>query len=169
MPIKVGNTGISEIYVGGTKITQAYRGSTLIYQLATPPAGYDSYKVHLTWSRNDNFNMAGLKINGVQATTSQVSSISQYDGGWHDASSADIASAIDWNNNQGKSFYGTEVVISFTSAATVTEVQVHTGLWYGGGSMAVTMYLDGVKDGVETYLGRTSETNSSNKIYTVSV
>lgn len=39
MPIKVGNTGIGEIYVGGTKIAQAYRGSTLIYQLATPPVG----------------------------------------------------------------------------------------------------------------------------------
>lgn len=169
MPIKVGNTGIGEIYVGGTKIAQAYRGSTLIYQLATPPAGYDSYNVHLTWDRNDNFNMAGLKINGVQATTSQVASIRTYNGVWGDASSTEISKAIDWNNNQGQSFYGTEVVINFTSAATVTEVQVHTGLWYGGGSMTVTMYLDGVRDGVETYLGRTSGTNSSNKTYTVSV
>lgn len=168
MPIKVGNTGIGEIYVGGTKIAQAYRGSTLIYQLVTPPVGYDSYKIHLTWSSNDNFNMAGVKIDGVQATTSDVSSIYKYNGGWSALSSTDLASAIDWNNNNGVAMYGTAVDINIDRTS-LSSVQVHTGLWYGGGSMTVTMHLAGVSNGVETDLGYTSHTNGSNLTYAVSV
>lgn len=166
MSFKLGNTNIGEIYVGSQKIAEAYVGSTLVYQLAT---GYDSYKVHLTWSSNDNFNMAGLKINGVQATTSQVTSLWYYDGSWHEATSSDVASAIDWTNNNGKSFYGTGFDVNFTSDDTVTQVQVHTGLWYGGGSMTVTVHVAGVKDGVETDLGYTSATNAANLTYTVSI
>lgn len=167
MSFKLGNTNIGELYVGNTKIAQAYLGSSLVYQL--PSTGYDSYKVHITWSSNDNFNMAGLKINGVQATTSQVTSIWYYNGGWNEASSTDRNSAIDWSNNNGKSFYGTAIDINFTSDDPVTQVQVHTGLWYGGGSMTVTIHIAGVKDGVETDLGYTSGTNSNDKTYTINV
>ena len=164
----IGSSHIAEMYVGSTKIAQAYVGSTLVFQL--PAAGYDSYKVHLTWSSNDNFNMAGLKINGIQATNSQVTSIRYYENGsWHEASSTDRNSAINWNNNNGKSFYGTKIDISFTSDDPVTEVQVHTGLWYGGGSMTVTVHVAGVKDGAETDLGYTSQTNAANIIYTVNI
>lgn len=161
----IGSSKIAEMYVGSTKIAQAYVGSTLVFQL--PAAGYDSYKVHITWSSNDNFNMAGLKINGVQATTTQVTSIRYYNGGWNEASSTDRNSAIDWNNNNGKAFYGTKVDISFASDDPVTQVQIHTGLWYGGGSMTVTIHVAGVKDGAETDLGYTSGTNSNDKTYTI--
>lgn len=166
--INIGSSKIAEMYVGSTKIAQAYVGSTLVFQL--PAAGYDSYKVHLTWSSNDNFNMAGLHIDGVQATTSQVTSLRHYENGsWHEASSTDMNSAINWNNNNGKSFYGTKIDISFTSDNVPSTVQVKTGRWYGGGSMTVTMHVAGVKDGVETDLGYTSNTNAANLIYTVNV
>ena len=167
MSFKLGNTNIGELYVGSTKIAQAYLGSTLVYKL--PAAGYDSYKVHITWSSNDNFNMAGLKIDDVQSTTTQVTSIWYYNGGWSESTSEDVASAIDWNNNNGKSFYGTGVDINFTSDTTPTTVQVHTGKWYGGGSMSITIHVAGVKDGVETDLGYTSDTNSNDKTYTISL
>ena len=163
---KVGNTTIGEIYVGSAKIVEAYVGSSLVYQLAT---GYDSYKVHITWNGSNNFNMAGLKINGVQATQAQCTSIWYYDNGWHEASSTDRNSAIDWTNNNGKSFYGTAIDINFTSDDTVTQVQVHTGLWYGGGSQTITMHVAGVKDGVETDLGYTTATNAANLTYTISI
>lgn len=156
---------IKEIYVGSQKIKEAYVGSTLVYQL--PAEGYDSYKVHITWSSANNFNMAGLKINGVQATTSQVTSLWYYDNSWKEASSTDRNSAIDWNNNNGKSFYGTQIDINFTSDDPVTQVQVHTGLWYGGGSQTVTIHVAGVKDDVETDLGYTSGTNNNDKTYTI--
>ena len=156
---------IKEIYVGSQKIKEAYVGSSLVYQL--PAEGYDSYKVHITWNSNDNFNMAGLKINGVQATTSQVTSIWYYNGGWSELSSTDRNSAIDWSNNNGKSCYGTAIDINFTSDDPVTQVQVHTGLWYGGGGMTVTIHVAGVKDDVETDLGYTSGTNSNDKTYTI--
>lgn len=167
MSFKLGNTNIGELYVGSTKIAQAYLGSTLVYQL--PAAGYDSYKVHITWSSNDNFNMAGLKIDGVQSTTTQVTSILYYNGDWTEASSTDRNSAIDWNNNNGKSFYGTAVDINFTNDTIPTTVQIHTGKWYGGGSMTVTIHVAGVKDGVETDLGYTSDTNDADKTYTISL
>lgn len=165
--VNVGNQKIGELYVGSTKIAQAYVGSTLVFKL--PSGGYDSYKVHVTWNSNDNFNMAGLKINGVQATTSQVTSIWLYNGSWSEISSSDVASSIDWSNNNGNSLYGTAFDINFTSSDPVTQVQVHTGLWYGGGSMDVTIHVAGVKDGVETDLGYTSGTNSNDKTYTINV
>ena len=162
----IGSSKIAEMYVGSTKIAQAYVGSTLVFQL--PAAGYDSYKVHLTWSSNDNFNMAGLHIDGVQASSSQVTSLRYYHGGWTEASSSDRNAAIRWeNNDQGKSFYGSAIDISFTADSIPTSVQVKTGTWYGGGSMTVTMHVAGVKDGVETDLGYTTKTNSANIIYTV--
>ena len=165
--LTVGNTNIGEIYVGSAKIAEAYVGSTLVYQIAS--SGYDSYKVHLTWSSTDNFNMAGLHIDGVQATTSQVTSLWYYDGSWHEASTSDRETAIQWDNNdQGKSFYGTAIDINFT-ADTPSTVQVKTGRWYGGGSMTVTMHVAGVKDGVETDLGYTSATNAADLTYTVNI
>ena len=167
MALKLGNTNIGELYVGSQRIAQAYLGSSLVYQLQT--GGYDSYKIHITWNSNDNFNMAGVKINGVQATTDQVTSIWYYNGGWNEADATDKASAIDWTNNNGKSFYGTGVDVNFTSDDTVTTVQVHTGLWYGGGSMTVTVHVAGVKDGVETDLGYTSDTNTNDLTYTISL
>lgn len=165
--INIGSSKIAEMYVGSTKIAQAYVGSTLVYQL--PAVGYDSYKVHITWSSNDNFNMAGLKIDGVQATTSQVTSLWYNNGGWQESSSTDRNSAIDWSNNNGKSYYGTAIDINFTSDNVPTTVEVKTGRWYGGGSMTVTIHVAGVKDGVETDLGYTSNTNAANLIYTVNI
>jgi len=168
MSFKLGNTNISELYVGSTKIAQAYLGSTLVFQL--PAQGYDSYKVHFTWSSNDNLAMAGLHIDGVQATTSQVTSLRYYNGGWQEASTSDRNTAIQWDNNdQGKAFYGTAIDINFTADNVPSTVQVKTGRWYGGGSMTVTMHVAGVKDGVETDLGYTSETNAANLIYTVNI
>ena len=113
--------------------------------------------------------MQVLKINGVQATQAQCTSLWYYDNGWNEASSTDRNSAIDWTNNNGKSFYGTAIDINFTSDDLVTQVQVHTGLWYGGGSQTVTMHVAGVKEGVETDLGYTSQTNKANLIYTVNI
>lgn len=162
----IGSSKIAEMYVGSTKIAQAYVGSTLVFQL--PAAGYDSYKVHLTWSSNDNFNMAGLKINDALVSPSQVTSLLYYNGGWQEASSTDKNTAIEWyNNDNGKSFYGTAIDINFTSSDPVTQVQVKTGTWYGGGSMTVTMHVAGVKNGVETDLGYTQQTNGANMVYTV--
>lgn len=132
-------------------------------------SGYDSYKVHITWSSNDNFNMAGLKINSVQATQAQCTSVSYYDGSWHDLSSTDRNTAIDWSNDGGKGMYGNAIDIDFTSDDPVTQVQVRTGTWYGGGSMTVTMHVAGVKDGVETDLGYTTATNAANLTYTISI
>ena len=164
----IGSSKIAEMYVGSTKIAQAYLGSTLVFQL--PAAGYDSYKVHLTWSSNDNFNMAGLHIDGVQATTTQVTSIWFYNGSWQEASSTDKDTAIQWNNNdQGKSWYGNAIDINFTSDNVPSIIEVKTGRWYGGGSMTVTMHVAGVKDGVETDFGYTSNTNAANLIYTVNI
>ena len=163
----IGSSKIAEMYVGSTKIAQAYVGTTLVFQL--PTTGYDSYKVHLTWSSNDNFNMAGLHIDSVQATTSQVTSLWYYDGSWHEASTSDRETAIQWDNNdQGKSFYGTAIDINFT-ADTPSTVQIKTGTWYGGGSMTVTMHVAGVKDGVETDLGYTTATNAAALTYTVNI
>lgn len=164
----IGSSKIAEMYVGSTKIAQAYVGSTLVYQL--PAVGYDSYKVHLTWSSNDNFNMAGLHIDGVQATSSQVTSLLYYNGGWQESSSTDRNTAIKWDNNDnGKSYYGTAIDINFTADNVPSTVQIKTGRWYGGGSMTVTMHVAGVKDGVETDLGYTSNTNNANLIYTVNI
>lgn len=164
----IGSSKIGEMYVGSTKIAQAYLGSTLVFQL--PAAGYDSYKVHLTWSSNDNFNMAGLRIDGVQASSSQVTSLWFNNGGWQEASSTDRNTAIQWDNNDnGKSFYGTAIDINFTADSVPTSVQVKTGTWYGGGSMKVTMHIAGVKDGVETDLGYTQHTNSAGLTYTVNI
>ena len=93
-----------------------------------------------------------------------------YNGGWSEASSSDREKAIEWyNNDEGKSFYGTAIDINFTSSSVLTSVQIKTGTWYGGGSMIVTMHVAGVKDGVETDLGYTSGTNSNNKTYTINV
>ena len=166
MSFNINNQEVKEIYVGNKQVLEAYVGSSLVYSL---PSGYDSYKVHITWSSNDNFNMAGLKINGIQATTSQVTSIWYYNGSWSELPSGDVADAIDWTNNNGKSCYGTAIDINFTSDDPVTQVQVHTGLWYGGGSMTVTVHVAGVKDGVETDLGYTSDTNNADLTYTVSI
>ena len=166
----IGSSKIAEMYVGSTKIAQAYLGSSLVFQVAQPQANYDSYKVHLTWSSNDNFNMAGLKIDGVQATSTQVTSLWYNNGGWQEASSTDKNTAIQWDNNDnGKSYYGTAIDINFTSDNVPSTVQVKTGRWYGGGSMTVTMHVAGVKDGVETDLGYTSNTNDANLIYTVNI
>lgn len=167
MSFSLGNTKIKEMYLGSTKIKEAYLGATLIFKLDS--GGYDSYKVHITWSSNDNFNMAGVKINGVQATSSEVTSIWYYNGGWSELSSTDVDSAIDWNNNNGNSVYGTAIDINLEPANPITSVQIHTGLWYGGGNMSVTIHLAGVKDGVETDLGYTSGTNTNDKTYTISV
>lgn len=166
MSLNINNKEVKEIYVGNRQVLEAYVGSSLVYSI---PSVYDSYKVHITWSSNDNFNMAGLKINGVQATTSQVTSLWYYDSSWHEASSTDRNSAIDWTNNNGKSFYGTAIDINFTSDDPVTQVHVHTGLWYGGGSQTVTIHIAGVKDGVETDLGYTSDTNTNDKTYTINI
>jgi hypothetical protein len=167
MSFNINNQEVKEIYVGNKQVLEAYVGSSLVYSL---PSGYDSYKVHLTWSSNDNFNMAGLKINGVQATTSQVTSLWYYDGNWHEASTSDKDTAIQWDNNdQGKSFYATAIDINFTADDVPATVQIHTGKWYGGGSMTVTMHVAGVKDDVETDLGYTSNTNTADLIYTVSI
>jgi len=172
MSFKLGNTNISELYVGNSKIAQAYLGSSLVFQVSQPqpPVSYDSYKVHLTWSSSNNFNMAGLHIDGVQATTSQVTSMWYYYESWQEASSTYKSIAIQWDNNdQGQSFYGTAIDINFTSDNVPSTVQVKTGTWYGGGSMTVTMHVAGVKDGVETDLGYTSNTNAANLIYTVNI
>lgn len=162
----IGSSKIGEMYVGSTKIDKAYVGSTLVFQLQA--AGYDSYKVHLTWSSSDNFNMAGMKIDSVQAYPQQVTSLRVYSGGWQEASSTDRNTAIQWDNNdQGKSFYGTAIDISFTANNKPSSVQIKTGTWYGGGSMKVTMHVAGVRNGVETDLGYTQKTNGPNTIYTV--
>jgi hypothetical protein len=164
----IGSSKIGEMYVGSTKIAQAYVGSTLVFQL--PATGYDSYKVHLTWSSNDNFNMAGMKINDALASPSQVTSLWYYNGGWQEASSTDKNTAIEWyNNDNGKSFYGTAIDINFTADSVPTSVQIKTGTWYGGGSMKVTMHVAGVKNGVETDLGYTQHTNSASLTYTVNI
>lgn len=166
--VNVGNKKIGELYVGSTKIAQAYRGSTLVFQL--PSGGYDSYKVHLTWDSTNNFNMAGMKINDALPNPSQVTSLWYYNGGWQEASSTDKNTAIEWyNNDNGKSFYGTAIDINFTADSVLTSVQIKTGTWYGGGSMKVTMHVAGVKNGVETDLGYTQHTNSASLIYTVNI
>lgn len=167
MSFNINNQEVKEIYVGNKQVLEAYVGSSLIYSL---PSGYDSYKVHLTWSSKDNFNMAGLHIDGVQATTSQVTSLQYYNDSWQEASTSDRETAIQWDNNdQGKSFYGTAIDINFTADNVPSTVQVKTGKWYGGGSMTVTMRVAGIKDGVETDLGYTSQTNAANLIYTITV
>jgi len=163
----IGSSHIAEMYVGSTKIAQAYVGSTLVFQL--PAAGYDSYVIHLTWSSSNNLNMAGLHVDGVQPSTSDVT-LQYHDGSWKTASSSDLGTAIQWDNNDGgKAFYCDGINISFNSANIPSTVQIKTGKWYGGGSMAVTMHVAGVKDGVETDLGYTSETNAANLIYTVNI
>lgn len=163
----IGSSKIGEMYVGSTKIAEAYLGSTLVFQL--PATGYDYYMVHLTWNSNDNFNMAGLHVNGVQPEQYQVAWLKYYNGGWSAASSSDMETAIQWNNNDnGKSFYCSAIDIKLTFFPDKpSSVQIKTGTWYGGGSMKVTMHVAGVNDGVETDLGYTQKTNGANTIYTV--
>lgn len=163
----IGSSKIAEMYVGTTKIEKAYVGSTLVFQIAQQPAGYDSYVIHFTWDSSDNLNVAGLHIDGVQPSASDVT-LQYHKGSWQAASSSDVEAAIVWDNNDGgKSFYCDAIDIAFTSASVPAMVQVKTGKWYGGGSMTVTMHVAGVKDGAETDLGYTTETNSPNLIYTV--
>lgn len=164
----IGSSHIAEMYVGSTKIAQAYVGSTLVFQVAQPPAGYDSYIIHLTWSSNDNFNMAGLHVDGVQPSASDVTMMKYHNGSWETISSSHVETAIQWGE-QGEGLYGSAVDISFTADNTPSIVQVKTGRWYGGGSMTVTMHVAGVKDGVETDLGYTSQTNAADLIYTVNI
>lgn len=114
--------------------------------------------------------MAGLKINGVQATTSQVTSIYRYqDGNWRQVSSSDVATMIDWSNDSGRSIWGAAIDINFETTDTLSQVQIHTGRWYGGDSQTVTMHVAGVKDGVETDLGYTTANNAADLIYTVNI
>lgn len=164
----IGSSKIAEMYVGSTKIAQAYLGSILVFQL--PSDGYDSYVIHLTWSSSDNLNLAGLLIDGVQPSTSDVTLQFHNGGSWNTASSSDVESAIKWDNNdQGRSFYCDGINITFTNDSIPSIVKVKTGRWYGGGSMTVTMHVAGVKDGIETDLGYTSQTNAANLIYTVNI
>lgn len=168
MSFKLGNTNISELYVGSTKIAQAYLGSTLVFQL--PAAGYDSYIIHMTWSSGDNLNMAGLHVDGVQPSTSDVTLQYHDNGTWRTADSTALQSAIQWDNNDGgQGFYCDGINITFNNDTVPSTVQIKTGKWYGGGSMTVTVHLAGVKDGVETDLGYTSQTNAANIIYTVNL
>lgn len=164
----IGSSKIAEMYVGSTKIGSAYLGSTIVFKLPAS-TGYDSYVIHLTWSSSDNLNLAGLHIDGVQPSASDVT-LQYHNDTWQTASSSDIQSAIQWDNNDnGRSFYCDGINITFTNASIPSTVQVKTGRWYGGGSMTVTMHVAGVKDGVETDLGYTSQTNAPNLIYTVNI
>ena len=169
--INIGSSKIAEMYVGSTKIGSAYLGSTKVYELSSPATtGYDSYVIHLTWSSNDSLNLAGLHIDGVQPSTSDVTIQYNNSGSWITAGEIAIEHAIQWDNNeQGNNFYGVGVNITFTNANVPSTVQVKTGKWYGGGSMTVTMHVAGVKDGMETDLGYTSQTNAANLIYTVNI
>lgn len=169
MSFKLGNTNIGSIYVGSNKIGSAYVGSVKVYQL--PAAGYDSYVIHMTWSSGDNLNMAGLHVDGVQPSTSDVT-LQYHDPsqGWRTPSSSNLETAIQWDNNDGgQGFYCNGINITFNNATVPSSVQIKTGKWYGGGSMKVTMHVAGVKDGVETDLGYTSQTNAANLIYTVNI
>lgn len=162
----IGSSKIAEMYVGSSKIAQAYVGSTLVFQL---PTGYDSYIIHLTWSSNDNFNMAGLHVDGAQPSLSDVT-LQYHNGSWQTASSSDTETAIQWDNNDnGKAFYCDGINIAFNAANMPATVQIKTGTWYGGGSMTVTMHVGGIKDGVETDLGYTSHTNAAALTYTVNI
>ena len=165
----IGSSKIAEMYVGSTKIAQAYVGSTLVFQISQPHTGYDSYVIHLTWSSNDNLNLAGLHVNGVQPSASNVT-LQYHNGSWQTASASDTETAIQWyNNDNGKSFYCDGINITFPSDNVLSTVQIKTGRYYGGGSMTVTMHVAGVKDGVETDLGFTSQSNGANVTYTVNL
>lgn len=166
--INIGSSKIAEMYVGSSKIAQAYVGSTIVFKLPAS-TDYDSYVIHLTWSSSDYLNLDGLHIDGVQPSTSDVT-LQYHDNIWHIASSSDVQYAITWDNNDnGITFKGDGINITFTNASIPSTVQVKTGRWYGGGSMTVTMHVAGVKDGVETDLGYTSQTNAANLIYTVNI
>lgn len=168
--INIGSSKISEMYVGSNKIAQAYVGSTKVYELSSPaPTGYDSYVIHLTWGYNDNLTLAGLHIDGVQPSTSDVT-MQYHNGTWIDTPSNNVINAIKWDNNDnGINFNCDAININFTNASIPSTVQVKNGKWFGGGSMTVTMHVAGVKDGVETDLGYTSQTNAPNLIYTVNI
>lgn len=164
----IGSSKIAEMYVGSSKIAQAYLGSILVFQL--PSDGYDFYVIHLTWGSDDNLNLAGLLIDGVQPSTSDVTIQWHSVGSWNTVSSSEVESAIKWDNNdQGRSFYCDGINITFTNDSIPSIVKVKTGRWYGGGSMTVTMHVAGVKDGIETDLGYTSQTNAANLMYTVHI
>lgn len=60
MPVKVGNTGISSMYVGSTKIAKAYLGDTLVYQNGPAPQPGDAY---LTFTSTGT-NTLGFTITG---------------------------------------------------------------------------------------------------------
>jgi len=170
MSFNLGNTNIGEIYLGNTKIAEAYLGSTLVYQIPQPPAGYDSYVIHLTWGSADQFSIAGLHIDGVQPSASDVTLQYYYTNRWMTASSSEVETAILWQDYyQGTSFFCEAIDITFNSANIPSTVQIKTATWYAGGSMRVTMHVAGVKNGVETDLGSTSATNAPNIIYTVNI
>ena len=166
----IGSSKIAEMYVGSTKIAQAYLGSTLVFQISQPPAGYDSYVIHLTWGGADQFVMAGLHVDGVQPSASDVTLQYYYVDRWITASSSDMEAAILWQDYyQGTAFFCEAIDITFNSANIPSTVQVKTGTWYAGGSMPVTMHVAGVKNGVETDLGYTRHNNEANLIYTVNI
>ena len=73
MPIKVGNTGIGEIYVGGTKIAQAYRGSTLIYSASVAPS-FDGYVIRAEWNPQgaSQVSAQGFKFNGSTVASTDI-------------------------------------------------------------------------------------------------
>lgn len=168
MGFNLGNTNIGEIYLGNTKIAEAYLGSTLVYQIPQPPAGYDSYIIHLIWDSQDNFTMAGLHVDGVQPSASDVTLQYYIDGHWTTASSSQLEAAIQWGD-QAQGFFCEAIDITFNSVNIPSTVQVKTGTWWAGGSMTVTMHVAGIKDGVETDFGYTSQANMINLIYTVNI
>jgi len=144
-------------------------GNTTVAAVFKVYAVYDSYVIHLTWPSPNSFGMAGLHIDDVQPSVSDVTMKYYYEG-WQEIYSSDVAYAINWNDSYGCTFAGTAVDINFTANIVPSKVQVRTnGVSPLFGDYTLTMRVAGIKAGVETDLGQISQTYTKNKIYTVNI
>ncbi len=145
-------------------------GNTTVAAVFKAYSVYDSYVIHLTWPVFNVFGMAGLRIDDVQPSASDVTIKTYYNGSWYDASSSDVSKAINWNDSYGYPSSGTAIDINFTANNVPSKVQVRTsGTDPMLGTYTVTMHVAGIKAGVETDFGYTSQTYATHTTYTVNV
>lgn len=170
----IGSSKIARMHVGSTKITEAYVGSTLVFKL--PSSSYDSYRVRVYWTSGGAhpYNFAGLKINDVQATFAQVTSIRYLDSSetWYTLPSSHLETAITWESS-GVMFGAREFEIAFTSSDDVSKVAFHEGnishstlTWLG------TIEMYGASGSTETLLYSNSvhfSGNTSGKTYIINL
>lgn len=157
MSIVIGNTNYG-LSLGSTKIFEAYIGSQKIYSAVN----YDHYLIRLEWSGSHNITMAGVSVDDIDLTTSDVISARVRNNSWSDISSSDLAAGLPYSTStSGPSFYGTRIELAFNWSTVPIKARWHSAQYYGGDSMTVTISLIGItSNNEEIVLATGSKSNS---------